>query len=187
MELPTPKSLKNRRIELGLTQNELGMRAGVSQPLIARIEGGDVDPRLSTLRRIVNAMDEKSGSLVRAEILMHREVISVSPKDTVQNTVKRMQDTGYSQLPVIQDGSSVGSISNSDIIQSRAKYVEIGDLSVSEIMGESFPTIGKNSTLDEISSLLYHYKAIVVMDSGITVGIITHADVAAYLSTETTV
>ncbi|HIJ12173.1 MAG TPA: helix-turn-helix domain-containing protein, partial [Halobacteriales archaeon] len=103
MELPTPQSLKNRRIELGLTQNELGMRAGVSQPLIARIEGGDVDPRLSTLRRIVNAMDEKSGSLVRAEVLMHQDVISVSPADTVQATVKRMQDTGYSQLPVIQD------------------------------------------------------------------------------------
>tara|TARA_Y100000817_G_scaffold247256_1_gene199367 strand:+ start:722 stop:1285 length:564 start_codon:yes stop_codon:yes gene_type:complete len=187
MELPTPQSLKNRRIELGLTQNELGMRAGVSQPLIARIEGGDVDPRLSTLRRIVNAMDEKSGSLVRAEILMHQDVISVSPAETVQDAVKRMQDTGYSQLPVIQDGSSVGSISDSDIIQSHAKYAEIGDLSVSEIMGESFPTVSKNSTLDEISSLLYHYKAIVVMDSGTTVGIITQADVAAYLGTDTSI
>ena len=52
-------------------------------------------------------------------------------------------------------------------------------------MGESFPTVSKNSTLDEISSLLYHYKAIVVMDSGTTVGIITQADVAAYLGTDT--
>tara|TARA_A100001037_G_C15153091_1_gene641006 strand:+ start:4276 stop:4839 length:564 start_codon:yes stop_codon:yes gene_type:complete len=185
MELPTPQSLKNRRVELGLTQSELGIRAGVSQPLIARIEGGEVDPRLSTLRKIVIAMDEKSGSLVRAEVLMHSDVISISPTDTVQATVKRMQDTGYSQLPVIQDGSSVGSISDSNIIQSHAKYVDIGDLPVSEIMGESFPTVGKNSTLDEISNLLYHYKAIVVMDSGSTVGIITQADVAAYLGTDT--
>ena len=54
MELPTPEDLRQRRTELDLTQSSLADKAGVSQPLIARIEGGDVDPRLSTLRRIVN-------------------------------------------------------------------------------------------------------------------------------------
>ncbi|MCG7853963.1 MAG: helix-turn-helix domain-containing protein, partial [Methanosarcinaceae archaeon] len=36
MSLPTPEDLKQKRAELGLTQNELAKRAGVSQPLIAR-------------------------------------------------------------------------------------------------------------------------------------------------------
>lgn len=184
MELPSPRSLKNKRVELGLTQNELGIRAGVSQPLIARIEGGDVDPRLSTLRRIVNAMDAESETIVRAEHLMHKNIISVSAKETIQTTIHRMQDAGYSQLPVITDGSSVGSISDSDIIKSREKYADIGELLVSEIMGESFPTISKTATLDEISSLLYHYKAIVVMDSGNAIGIITQSDIAAHIGSE---
>ncbi len=53
MQLPTPEDLKKRRNELGLTQSDLAKRAGVSQPLIARIESGDVDPRLSTVRKIL--------------------------------------------------------------------------------------------------------------------------------------
>ncbi len=57
MELPTPRDLRERRTALDLTQSELAERADVSQPLIARIEGGDVDPRLSTLRRIVEALN----------------------------------------------------------------------------------------------------------------------------------
>ncbi|HML25821.1 MAG TPA: helix-turn-helix domain-containing protein, partial [Methanomethylovorans sp.] len=58
MHLPTPDSIRQKRNELRLTQSELAKRAGVSQPLIARIEAGDVDPRLSTLKRIFNAFDE---------------------------------------------------------------------------------------------------------------------------------
>ncbi|MFC6725523.1 helix-turn-helix transcriptional regulator, partial [Halobium palmae] len=42
MELPTPQDLRERRTGLDLTQSELAERADVSQPLIARIEGGDV-------------------------------------------------------------------------------------------------------------------------------------------------
>ena len=58
MQLPTPEDLKKRRNELGLTQSDLAKRAGVSQPLIARIESGDVDPRLSTVRKILEAFEE---------------------------------------------------------------------------------------------------------------------------------
>ena len=78
MELPTPEDLRERRTDLGLTQSELADRADVSQPLIARIEGGDVDPRLSTLRRIVDALQEAEGGVLRARDLMHSPVVSVA-------------------------------------------------------------------------------------------------------------
>ena len=38
MELPLPADLKKKRQELGFTQNELAMLAGVSQPMVAKIE-----------------------------------------------------------------------------------------------------------------------------------------------------
>jgi predicted transcriptional regulator len=179
MELPTPADLRERRTELGLTQSELADSADVSQPLIARIEGGDVDPRLSTLRRIVNALDEAEGDIVRAKDIMHEEVISVAPDDAVRTAVQKMEEEAYSQLAVLKDGIPVGSISQSDLV-----HVEEGskDEPVKEHMSESFPTVSKDAKLEEVSNLLDHYKAVIVTEGGETLGIITEADITARLS-----
>ena len=179
MDLPTPRDLRERRLELGLTQSKLAEEAGVSQPLIARIEGGDVDPRLSTLRGIVNALEQAEGSIVRASDMMHKDVISVAPGEQVTQAVERMQNEGYSQLAVIQNGIPVGSISESDIVHSGEN---VGDREVRDVMSESFPTVSESATLSEISQLLEHYKAVMVTEGGETVGIITEADLAAKLS-----
>lgn len=179
MELPTPQDLRERRNALGLTQSALADAAGVSQPLIARIEGGDVDPRLSTLRSIVNALDEAEGEVVRAENLMNETVISVAPDDAVRDAVDLMEREAYSQLPVLQNGIPVGSISQGDVVHAGE---DVGDLPVSEVMSESFPTVAPDATVDEVRNLLDHYKAVMVTDGGETVGIITEADIAAQLS-----
>jgi predicted transcriptional regulator len=179
MELPTPDDLKERRNELELTQSELADMADVSQPLIARIEGGDVDPRLSTLRRIVNALDEAEGSVVRAGDLMHETVVSVAPDDSVREAEETMEEEAYSQLAVIQNGVAVGSISHGDIIDAGE---DVGQLAVREVMSESFPTVSEDATVDELRNLLHHYKAVMVTDGGQVVGIITEADIAAHVS-----
>ena len=179
MELPTPADLRQRRTDLELTQSTLAERAGVSQPLIARIEGGDVDPRLSTLRRIVTALEEAEGDIIRAADLMNEAVVSVSPEDTVREAARRMEAEAYSQLPVIQDGVPVGSISQGDLAPLSEGAV---DEPVAGHMAESFPTVSKDATLDEVSNLLDHYKAVMITEAGETVGIITEADLAARLS-----
>ncbi|WP_290818816.1 CBS domain-containing protein [Halovivax sp.] len=179
MELPTPADLRQRRTDLELTQSELADRADVSQPLIARIEGGDVDPRLSTLRRIVTALDEVEGGIIRAADLMNEDVVSVSPDDSVSEAARKMEAEAYSQLAVIQDGTPVGSISQSELV-----HLDEADRdeSVEAHMAESFPTVSKDASLDEISNLLDHYKAVMITEAGSTVGIITEADLAARLS-----
>ena len=179
MELPTPQDLRERRTTLELTQSELADAADVSQPLIARIEGGDVDPRLSTLRRIVNALQEAEGEVVRATDLMNETVISVAPDDAVREAVDLMEEEAYSQLPVLQNGVPVGSISQGDVVHAGGN---VGDHPVSDVMSESFPTVAPGATVDEVRNLLDHYKAVMVTDGGETVGIITEADIAAHLS-----
>ncbi|MCW8172868.1 CBS domain-containing protein [Natrialba swarupiae] len=178
MELPTPADLRQRRTDLGLTQSELADKADVSQPLIARIEGGDVDP-LSTLRRIVNALEKAESDVVRADDLMNEAVVSVSPDDPVSEAARKMESEAYSQLAVIQEGIPVGSISQSDLA-----HVDSGarDEPIEDHMSESFPTVSKDATLDEIGNLLEHYKAVMITEAGDTVGIITEADVASRLS-----
>ena len=50
---------KQYRKELGLTQSELGIRAGISQPNITRFESGNYNPSLEFLVKIAGAMGKK--------------------------------------------------------------------------------------------------------------------------------
>ena len=138
MELPTPADLREKRKSLELTQSTLAERAEVSQPLIARIEGGDVDPRLSTLRRIVTALEETEDDVLKAHDLMHEAVVSVSPDDAVREAAQVMDADAYSQLPVLEHDRPVGSISESDLVELGE---EAREQPVSEHMSESFPTV----------------------------------------------
>ena len=179
-DLPTPADLKERRTELELTQSELADRADVSQPLIARIEGGDVDPRLSTLRRIVTALDEAESAVMHAEDIMHEGVISIAPDDSVRKAINLMVTEGYSQLPVVRDGRPQGIISNSDI--RRLDSENAGELPVANAMREAVTTVEPDATLDGVNAHLNHQDAVMVVEDGQLRGIITEADVAAHIS-----
>ena len=50
---------KQYRKELGLTQSELGKRAGISQSNITRFESGNYNPSLEFLVKIAGAMGKK--------------------------------------------------------------------------------------------------------------------------------
>ena len=155
MDLPTPQDLRERRNELGLTQSELAERADVSQPLIARIEGGDVDPRLSTLRRIVTALEEAEGGIIKARDLMNSPVVGVAPDDSVHQAKELMDEKGYSQVPVIRDGAPQGLIGNSDIRQRPEENV--GELPVAEVMNESIATVEPDAEKAVLRRLITRY------------------------------
>ena len=50
---------RNYRKELGMTQSQLGQKAGVTQPNITRFESGNYNPSLEFLVRIAAAMGKK--------------------------------------------------------------------------------------------------------------------------------
>lgn len=184
MQLPTPEDLKKRRNELGLTQSELAKRAGVSQPLIARIESGDVDPRLSTVRKILNAFEEaeKEQQIIIRD-LMHSPAIHVSPEDLVEEVVNLMHIHGFSQIPVLERGIPVGSVSEDMIVKlmGESKKKSISQLKVSGIMGEAFPTVSPGISISVVSHILERNPAVLVVEKGTVVGVVTKHDVMKLL------
>ena len=48
--------LRSRRKELGMTQEELGQRAGLAAKHVSRIENGTHEPKVSTLFALVSAL-----------------------------------------------------------------------------------------------------------------------------------
>jgi ribosome-binding protein aMBF1 (putative translation factor) len=52
------KELSIRRHELGLSQTVVAARMGTSQSALARLEAGEIDPRISTVERYALAVGE---------------------------------------------------------------------------------------------------------------------------------
>lgn len=185
LSLPTPEQLRAFRLELGLTQAELARAAGVSQPLIARVENGSVDPRFSTLRAIVHALNRAERQEVRLREVMQAPVVAVRSDDPVGEAIRLMQDRGFSQLPVVSaDGAPVGGLSERTMLHALAQArnrAEFGKRPVREIMGPPFPTAGPETTLDEAYALLEDHAAVVVMERGALLGIVAKADVLRQL------
>jgi len=56
---PIAAHLRERRFELGLTQQEVATAAGTSHTAISRLESGTHTPNLETLRKIAAVLDEE--------------------------------------------------------------------------------------------------------------------------------
>jgi predicted transcriptional regulator len=167
------------RRQLGLTQKQLATLAGVSQSLIAKIESGKIDPAYSKVMQIITALEAEQNKGKKAvEQIMSAHISSVSPQDRLQKAVSLMRAKDISQLPVLQDGRCVGSLSDSlivDLISSRAG--ELKSILVGEVMAESYPVLPAGSLVDVAVQLLHHYRAVLVEKNGKLAGIITRADV----------
>ncbi len=179
---PTPQELRALRKRARLTQREIAKRAGISQALVARIESGDVDPRVSTLNKILKVINNASSDRVKAKDVMHQPVIAIRPDDTVGKAIEIFRKHGISQLPVIEDDKVVGSIREETILRD-LKNGKINDLlnaSVGDLLEEAFPIVSMNTDIDEISKMLSSGDSVVlVSEHGRMVGIIAKIDLIA--------
>jgi transcriptional regulator with XRE-family HTH domain len=50
------RKLAARRVEMGLSQKAVAAMMGTTQPALARLERGEIDPKLSTLERYAEAL-----------------------------------------------------------------------------------------------------------------------------------
>ena len=93
MRLPDLTEIEKHRKKLELTQTALAKKAGVSQSLIARIEAGTVDPRYSKVSRVFSALAKIEKKEIRAEELMTKKVVGAQTQDTIEDVVKRREQT----------------------------------------------------------------------------------------------
>ena len=184
MNVPAPNEIKEMRKKIGLTQSDVAERAGLSQSMVARIESGSVDPRVSTLKKIIDVINSAQRSLVTAKDLMHAPVISVSPSDTIVKTVAMMEENGISQLPVLQKGVPIGCISESAIIgaMEEGKISRSMKNTVFDIMEEGFPTVSPSVDIETVVHTLHYHHAVLVMEKGQVIGVITKHDLITLLS-----
>lgn len=178
--LITPEELRNLRRRFRLTQKELAQKAGVSQSLIARIENKTVDPRLSTVRRIFNAITSIQKERKKAKDVMHSPVVTIGAMDTIKNAISIMKKFAISQLPVLRENKIIGSIQETTLLD---KLVNSKDSdrffsnSVYNIMEKSFPIVDPDADVNYVVNILARENsAVLVIDNKNIVGIITKID-----------
>jgi predicted transcriptional regulator len=179
LSVPTPQELKALRLKLGLTQAELAREAGVSQPLIARIENETVDPRASTLRAIVQALNRAERKEILIRDVMTAPVVVVKATDSVHDAIRIMRENNFSQVPVVAKGVPVGSVSERQIVHalSEARDGEaVGRRAVREIMGPPLPTAAPDTSIEQAYPLLEDQPALLVMERGHLVGLVAKSD-----------
>ena len=183
INLPTSEDLKQLRKKSGLTQQELAEKAFLSQSLIARIEAGTVDPRLSTVRKIIDVINKTQQKELKAIDVAVTNVTTIQEIDLVSTASTIMFNNGFSQLPVCNaDGQVIGSIKEKTITQ---KLIEMGteilSRPIKEIINkdDALPMLPISSSLESVEDLLiqHGHSAVLLMDASKIVGIITKADV----------
>lgn len=186
MPILTPEEIKRMRKKLRITQLELARLAGVSQAYIAKIEGGKADPKFSVLQKIARALESVSSGVSKsAKEIATIPVISVRPSDRVSKAIKLMEKKGISQLPVIEKGKQLGSISEGIVLRllsSSSNPLSILSKRISSIMGEPFPIVDSSVPVTSVISLLEHSPAVLTAERDKIVGIITKADLFKLLT-----
>ncbi|ASJ03011.1 inosine-5-monophosphate dehydrogenase [Thermococcus profundus] len=173
-----PAIIKRIRKELGITQEELARKAGVTQAYVAKLESGKVDPRLSTFNRILQALLECKKAIPKAKNVMSSPVISVKPYEKVENVIRLMNSHNISQIPVISGTKVVGSVTEKSLVRRSLEYEDIYDRKVLEVMDEPFPIVTEEEDIEAVKYLLEEHPAVLVQDkTGKIVGIITRVDI----------
>jgi cystathionine beta-synthase len=115
------------------------------------------------------------------DIIEHRaengNLLTVDAHETVGEAIKTLHSGSISQLPVIQNGDFVGSLSDSKILRQLIENPDLRNKPVSEVMDPPFQFVGMDNTLDVLSSLINKdNKALLVRDDKEKVHIITQHD-----------
>ncbi len=179
LNLPSMQEMKAARLRLGLTQSTLAQSAGVSQPLIARLENGSVDPRYSTLKSIIEALNRAERQEVFLKDVMTTPVVAVRSTDGLHEAISLMREKDISQLPVLNKGLPVGSLSERNVVSALAHSHDpetIKRASVQDVMGPPFPTVAPNESVDHVYSLLEDHPAILVVERGRLVGLVSKSN-----------
>jgi cystathionine beta-synthase len=110
-----------------------------------------------------------------------RTLATVEPDTTVADAVGLMQSQGISQLPVLRDGRSVGSIQEVTLARLLHDSIDTTAVRVGDVMAKPLPQVDINVHLDEAYRLLLAGNSGVLAISGDqVVEIITRIDLIQY-------
>jgi acetoin utilization protein AcuB len=116
--------------------------------------------------------------LIRIREIMSSPVITVSPRNSIQEALEIMRENDTRRLPVTDGGKLVGILVQHDIEKALRSPGRIPHTPVEWVMTKRVHYVSPKQTVTDAARLMTVYKisALPVIDSGNLVGIITDTD-----------
>jgi predicted transcriptional regulator len=169
---PELRSIALRRRRLGLTQSALAKSVGISQSMLNKVEREIAVPNYDIATAIFGELDRlEHRDEKNAGDVMHKGALLLRMDDTLERAARLAKEKSISQFPVVdRKGAIVGGIRTADLMDfpKGAK--------ICWRVGAPFPTVGKNTPLSAVNGLLRHEQAVVVVEKGKAIGMITAED-----------
>lgn len=165
------RQVQELRRSAGMTQQAVAEAAGVSQSFVAKLERGDTVPNHRDAAAVYNTLKavDQEAETAAAE-MMSTDVVAVAPDDTVAAASRTMKAQGFSQLPVVDGGDCVGSVTSRGLLDADEADP------VRDYMAPAFPTVPPDTAQAAVAELLRSANAVLVRDETGIAGIVTAAD-----------
>ncbi len=112
-----------------------------------------------------------------------REVISADSAISARRALELMTQNNISQLPIIENGESVGSVSEGRLMTAVLQDPRLLEAPVERVLAAPFPVVSYQDTLDHATRLLTRGNgAVLARRAGRIVGIITRYDIIHFLT-----
>ena len=105
------------------------------------------------------------------------QLVTASPDERISDLLAKMSEHDISQLPVLEDGRSVGSVRENRVLGKVLANRELLESPVSAVMEEGFPVVDVDAPSAEVTRKLQESPAVLVEEYGRLTGIITRHDV----------
>jgi len=106
-----------------------------------------------------------------------KSLVIVAPGDRVADALAKMNELGLTQIPVLEDGKSVGSLSENHLLTRVFNDRDLLEGPVSNLMDKGFPTVDVDADVNVVTRKLRTSPAVLIEEYGRITGIITRLDV----------
>ena len=110
--------------------------------------------------------EEKKNALELIEAHSDKRLVTVGANDPLSRAIVLMKQFGVSQIPVVQGGEFVGSLTDNEMYSKIIENPELKELPVKNVMEAPFPEVAEDTTMDKISQLFNNGTKAVVVSYG---------------------
>ena len=105
-----------------------------------------------------------------------KDLVVVAPTERVAAALAKMNEMGLTQIPVLEDGRSVGSLRENHLLSKVLNDRDLLEAPVSKVMDKGFPIVGVDDDVNQVTRKLRIHPAVLIEEYGRITGIITRHD-----------